>query len=293
MAALVCMGIASVLVRAAPPEATAGAGAVSVDLAPVKDAFVRAAAPTLNYGGAGAMAVAGTTARNGLNIVQGRFDSLMQFDAGEAAASFDEVFGFGMWKVTDVRLVVTEVGSPNNLIFNRGVGQFQVRWFNVDHWLEGTGGPNDTVVGTGNVVNFNWVSLNVPAAQEVALGTFVNGGSNGTRTFVLSLAAAFVDELLAGEIVSLHALPVSTGIGFTFHCIDFPDSDQHPYLQVTAEFSCDPDGVENLVDWADLRDCVSGPGIPTPDECACSDFDGDGDVDLLDSGLFQIVASDN
>lgn len=40
--------------------------------------------------------------------------------------------------------------------------------------------------------------------------------------------------------------------------------------------------------------CLSGPGMPVPDECACVDFDDDGDVDMLDMSSYQrMVASLN
>ena len=64
-----------------------------ITIAPTEDAFVRAAAPTLNYGGAGGLAVAGAEAVNASQQPQGRFDSVLKFDTAEAAAGFDLAFG--------------------------------------------------------------------------------------------------------------------------------------------------------------------------------------------------------
>jgi hypothetical protein len=51
---------------------------------------------------------------------------------------------------------------------------------------------------------------------------------------------------------------------------------------------CNDTGCVNLLDYADLEACLSGPdgGLPAP-ECNCFDIDGDNDVDLLDSAQFQ------
>ncbi len=46
----------------------------------------------------------------------------------------------------------------------------------------------------------------------------------------------------------------------------------------------------DLGDFALLFDCVTGPGVPsTSDECDRVDFDGDGDIDLVDFGILQAV----
>ena len=49
---------------------------------------------------------------------------------------------------------------------------------------------------------------------------------------------------------------------------------------------CDATGTVDLFDYADLADCLAGPGrgLPAPD-CDCFDADGDGDADLLDAAV--------
>ena len=46
---------------------------------------------------------------------------------------------------------------------------------------------------------------------------------------------------------------------------------------------CNASGTVDLFDYADLSDCLTGPGggLPEPD-CNCLDADGDGDADLFD-----------
>ena len=50
---------------------------------------------------------------------------------------------------------------------------------------------------------------------------------------------------------------------------------------------CDATGTVDLLDYADLFDCLLGPDIPlaTPD-CDCFDFDNDNDTDLQDFSVF-------
>ncbi|HOX57678.1 MAG TPA: hypothetical protein PLC99_12390 [Verrucomicrobiota bacterium] len=52
----------------------------------------------------------------------------MRFPLSGVETSFNGSFGSNGWVVTGVALVLTEVGAPNNAIFNRGVGAFEVRW---------------------------------------------------------------------------------------------------------------------------------------------------------------------
>lgn len=51
----------------------------------------------------------------------------------------------------------------------------------------------------------------------------------------------------------------------------------------------DHNGVVDLFDYEAFLACVSGPGEPVDEGCEQVDLDGDGDGDLIDFGLFQIV----
>lgn len=52
---------------------------------------------------------------------------------------------------------------------------------------------------------------------------------------------------------------------------------------------CDFDGVVGRGDIRSFVHCADGPGSPlAPAECVCSDFDGDGDIDLRDFAGLQV-----
>jgi hypothetical protein len=53
---------------------------------------------------------------------------------------------------------------------------------------------------------------------------------------------------------------------------------------------CNNDGGVDLLDYADLRACLTGPGGGSGGSgCACFDFDADGDTDLRDFAEFQTL----
>src|SRR5262249_31782739 len=109
------------------PNALLALGA-TVSVVPDADAFVRSAAPASNYGRGGALSVSGPAATNGSGSQNGRFDTLVRFPMMNVVASFDEEFGIQNWVVTKVRLILNETAAPDNAIFNRGVGAFEVKW---------------------------------------------------------------------------------------------------------------------------------------------------------------------
>jgi hypothetical protein len=109
---------------------------------PAADAFVRSLAPGDNFGAAGALSVSGSAALNGSGQQNGLFDSLIRFDTADLAASMNNAFGSNGWVVTGAALSASEVAAPNNPIFNRGVGAFEIWWIGSDNWVEGSGTPN-------------------------------------------------------------------------------------------------------------------------------------------------------
>ena len=117
------------------------ASALTIDLNPDADAFVRSADPTHNYGAAGADSVSGSTAVNGSGQQMGLLDGFLRFSLGPTIGQFNSTFGTGGWTITGISLQLTETAAPNNSIFNRGQGQFEVRWLNSDSLTEGTGTP--------------------------------------------------------------------------------------------------------------------------------------------------------
>ena len=110
-------------------------------LIPDADSFVRSFAPTNNYGAGGALSVSGPAAVNSLGEQNGLFDSLICFSTSNVVGSFDSALGGSDWIVAGATLALTEMAAPDNAIFNRGIGAFEVRWIASDNWIEGTGKP--------------------------------------------------------------------------------------------------------------------------------------------------------
>ena len=211
---------------------------VTVSTNSVADAFVRSADPTHNYGGAGALSVSGTVATNASGAQEGALDSFLRFDVSNSVAQFNASFGVGNWTISSARLLLTETATPAQAIFNRGIGQFEIRWIGNDSWIEGNGTP--TAPNTSGIVYNNESSV-LNAGVDTTLGTFTNGGTNGLDTFSLSTPSAFLNDVNAGGLVSFYltAIPGST-VGFTFNSHEFGTASQRPFLQLTAEAIPEP-----------------------------------------------------
>lgn len=218
------------LTAASAPLACQGQ-AVTVPVVPSADAFVRSQAPASNYGAAGSLSVSGSAAVNGAGVQNGLLDSLMRFPLSAVAASFDGSLGSSGWVVTGATLVLTEVGAPNNTIFNRGVGAFEIRSIASDSWIEGSGTPN--VPTTDGVAYKDLSALNNPAAG-VSLGMFTNEGANGALSFALALPGAVVSNVLSGGDLNLYLTAASASVGFTFNSRNFGTPAAWPALEVTA-----------------------------------------------------------
>jgi hypothetical protein len=195
------------------------------------DAFVRGAAPTLNYGGAGALSVSGPNATNAVGVTNGVFDSFIRFNTGAMVTNFDLRFGTNNWFVTSAKLRVSEQGAPNNALFNRGVGAFEIRWMAQTNWAEGTGVP---INPTGDGVVYNDEPALLNGGTDISLGTFTNAGVNGSLNFTLALPAAFVGAMKAGGEVGLFLTALDPEAGFTFNSRDFSTIPARPFLEVSG-----------------------------------------------------------
>jgi len=194
---------------------------VTASAAPVADAFVRSAAPTQNFGSMGALSVSGTIATNAAGVQQGAFDSFLRFDISGVTTAFNTSFGTGNWTVSSADLKLTEVGAPANAIFNRGIGQFEVRWIANDSWTESAIVWND--------------ESSVLSAGQTSLGTFSNAGTDGLRTLSLALPASFLNDLLAGSLIGFYmTATANSAVGFTFNSRDFTSPSARPSLVLTA-----------------------------------------------------------
>lgn len=205
--------------------------AATVSVAPDADSFMRSFAPTNNYGAGGALSISGAVAVNASGVQNGLFDTLMRFPMSNVVASLDGTLGGHDWVVTGASLLMTEMAAPDNAIFNRGVGAFEVRWQAADDWLEGTGTPK---APTTDGVTWNDLSDLVNSNVDVSLGVFTNTGVNGEIAFPLGLADKFVADVREGGEVSLHLTSASPEVGFTFNSRDFGNTNAQPRLEFTA-----------------------------------------------------------
>ena len=203
----------------------------SVAVVPDADAFVRSLAPTGNYGGAGALSVSGAAAANGSGVQNGLFSAFMRFPMSNAVAWADSVFGGHDWIVTEIRLSVNEMAAPDNPIFDRGVGAFEIRWIAEGDWLEGTGTPKSP---TSDGVTWQDLPLVLNSNVDRSLGVFMNRGEDGQESYSLALAEPFLTDLRHGGEVSLYLVAWSPEIGFTFNSRNFGNTNAQPALEVTA-----------------------------------------------------------
>ncbi|MGO9243502.1 MAG: hypothetical protein ACLPT4_01625 [Verrucomicrobiia bacterium] len=198
----------------------------------VADAFVRSLDPTHNYGGAGALSVSGPIATNAIGQQEGLLDTFMRFDVTSAVSNFNGAFGVGKWVVISAVLALTEQGDPNNTIFNRGVGPFEVQWIPDNSWVEGTGNPNDP---TTDGITWDDEPSILNSNVDESLGTFINGGTDGVVNLTLGMPSGFVSAISTGGLVSFYlTATTNSAVGFTFHSHNFVESSEWPLLEITA-----------------------------------------------------------
>jgi|SRR5271170_7377678 len=193
------------------------------------DTFVRSNSPAANYGGAGALSVSGNTATNTSSVAMGIADTFLRFNTAAMVASFNLLFGAGNWVVSSAKLQVTEVAVPNNLIFDRGVGRFNIFWIADDTWTEGTGTP---MAPTTDGIAFN--DETTLLTNTVNLGVFTNTGLNFTNLFSLALPAAFTSDLSAGGEVGFYLTAIDPQTGMTFNSRSFGTTAARPFLEISA-----------------------------------------------------------
>jgi hypothetical protein len=203
----------------------------NVSVIPSADAFVRSLAAGNNYGAAGALSVSGSAAVNGSGQQNGLFDTLIRFPMSDVAATAAGAFGTNGWVVTGAALSLSEVAAPNNPIFDRGVGAFEIRWIASDTWVEGTGKP---ITPTADGVVYQDLSSVLNPALDKSLGSFTNSGLDGTVSFTLPLTGGLVSNVLAGADLNLYLTAASDSVGFTFNSKDFTGTNSWPVLTIKA-----------------------------------------------------------
>lgn len=207
----------------------------TVSLPALRDGFVRQLAPTLNYGGAGNLCVAGTDSVNVNDEPRGRFDSLIEFDSTDAVAALNVNHGPGGWAILSVELRFSELGAPQNPLFPRGVGITQCAWLPGAAFTEGSGTPQAPVAGEGDLLTWDHLQSLLAGTSSHILGQFANAGIDGNRTCALAVNGAFAAALRAGGILTLHLFPLTPEMGCTFIARNFPTAALRPSLIMTIE----------------------------------------------------------
>ncbi|MGZ4965079.1 MAG: hypothetical protein ACXWC8_21195, partial [Limisphaerales bacterium] len=184
-----------------------------------------------NYGGAGADSIAGASATNSSGVANGAFDTFIRFNTFSMITNLNALYGSNNWVITSAMLQVTEQAAPNNGLFNRGQGAFEIRWIANDSWIEGTGTPVSP--NTSGIVYTNEPAL-LNAGTDVSLGIYTNAAVDGAETFALPLASAFVNDIQAGGDAGFFMTAVNSTIGFTFSSRTFTPINGRPFLIVSA-----------------------------------------------------------
>lgn len=223
------LGLGLALLTGGPPNSAGQTSSLAVT--PSADAFVRSLASGNNYGSAGALSVSGAAAANGQGQQNGLFDSLLRFPLSDPVNSFNRAFGSNHWVVVGVTLALTEVAAPNNAIFNRGMGAFEVRWIANDTWVEGTGTPN---APTADGAAYQDLPSLLNPVSDVSLGQFTNSGLSGVVSFPLPLPGPLVSTITTGGDLNLYLKAASASVGFTFNSRNFGTPSAWPSLTVAA-----------------------------------------------------------
>lgn len=208
---------------------TASSQAASSSLNPSADAFVTTG-PTANlsnnnYGGAGALSIAAP------NLLQGEFQSVLQFNLSSVKTAFDGQFGVGQWTIQSISLQFTAT-TPNNAIFNTpAAGQFAISWMQNDGWIEGTGTP---MAPTTTGITFSTLNTFLSPGDET-LGTFnFNGATSGNAIYALGLSPSFSADVLAGNTVSFRMFATDSTLSAVFDSRNFGTASARPLLTIVA-----------------------------------------------------------
>jgi len=206
------------------------------------DAFLASGSPgnphgsdltSLNFGGAGTLAIAPASSPDG------EFDSVIRFNAAAAASQFNSTYGAGNWTITGLTLsLASNFGgqgeTPNNNIFNTiNAGHFGINWLANDTWIEGTGGGNGAAGYPGNnLVSFNSIPGLLGSGYD-SLGTFTYTppGDNIYANYTLPLDANLVSGAASGGDVNLYFFAVDD-VSYLFNARSYAQN--HPELTITV-----------------------------------------------------------
>jgi hypothetical protein len=185
----------------------------------------------LNFGAAGTMGVAPTTAS------KGEFQSVARFDISGAALFFNTNYGSNCWTVTGISLTLTSnYGTtgvqPNNAIFNLiSGGNFVIDWISDNDWVEGTGTPN---LPTQDGVTFDSLpDLTSGVVDILCTNTYTPLGNNVPVTYALPLDMNLVAEIELGGQASFLFYAADTNVSYLFNSREYGRGNQ-PMINITA-----------------------------------------------------------
>jgi hypothetical protein len=195
---------------------------------------------SLNFGGAGTLAIAPASSPDG------EFDSVIRFNTAAAVSQFNSLYGAGDWQITGITLsLASNFGSqgavPNNNIFNTiNAGSFGIDWLANDTWVEGAGSGNgESGYPNNSEVSFNSISTLLGAGYD-SLGTYTYAppGNNIYLNYGLPLDSNLDAGAAAGGDVNLYFYAADNQVSYLFNSRSY--SQNHPELAITVAVVPEP-----------------------------------------------------
>lgn len=195
---------------------------------------------SLNFGGAGTLAIAPASSPNG------EFDSVIRFNTAAAVSQFNSTYGAGHWSITSVTLSLAsnfgvQGAQPNNNIFDIiNAGSFGIDWLANDSWVEGAGSGNGEAGYPGNSeISFNSIPGLLAGGYD-SLGTYLYTppGNNVYLNYSLPLDANLDAGAAGGGDVNLYFYPADNQASYLFNARSYAQN--HPELTITAQAIPEP-----------------------------------------------------
>lgn len=147
---------------------------------------------------------------------------MIKFNLAGAVTQSNSTYGAGNWQVTGLSLSLnsnfcTQGAQPSNVLFNSANGgNFNIQWLSNDSWVEGTnGGTGGSGFPTTTAVRFQSIP-SVLSGPTASLGTFLYTlpGNNVYVTYTLPLSSNLMNDVSAGQDLSLFLTPLDNQIGY-------------------------------------------------------------------------------
>jgi hypothetical protein len=190
-----------------------------------------------NYGGAGQLAIAPSTATNG------EFDTVLEFNTAAAVSALNAEYGAGNWTISGLMLSLAgnpgtqNTSAPNNIFNAVGGGNFNIDWIPDVSWTEGSGNPSSPS-GTG--VNFNSISTLLQGAQSLGAYTFTPPGNNVYANYNLELNPDLVTNAAGGELLSLYFYATNSTVSYLINSRTAPAGSADPELTIDVTVTPEP-----------------------------------------------------